>query len=183
MITEAEDLKSCGHHANGEARFETPGPLAIAGLRRQFTASSDNAILQQWKDFALQLGGIPGPLKQMAYGVCVGCGGMATFDYLCGVEVTGLNEIPPHWDRLWIPEQTYAVFAHHGPVSKLRETIRGILEEWLPNSDCELPETGPDIPDFLERYGTNFNPETGLGDIELWIPIERNGNPARNVQD
>jgi predicted transcriptional regulator YdeE len=27
-------------------------------------------------------------------------------------------------------------------------------------------------PDFFERYGEKFDPRTGMGDIEVWIPIQ-----------
>jgi AraC family transcriptional regulator len=28
------------------------------------------------------------------------------------------------------------------------------------------------MPDFFERYGEEFDPQTGMGGIEVWIPIK-----------
>jgi AraC family transcriptional regulator len=38
---------------------------------------------------------------------------------------------------------------------------------WFPSSGHELV----DAPDF-ERYGEEFDPQTGLGGFEIWVPIK-----------
>jgi predicted transcriptional regulator YdeE len=30
-------------------------------------------------------------------------------------------------------------------------------------------------PAFLERYGEAFDPRTGMGDVEVWVPVEKQG--------
>jgi AraC family transcriptional regulator len=121
-----------------------------------------------------------------AYGVCLGCAGADTFDYLCGVQVADLSTIPSDWARMHIAAHTYAVFRHYGHVSSLRETVKAVFEEWLPDSGHELAETSPDEPDFLERYGPEFDPETGMGGIEVCIPVharQETGKPGNNKID
>jgi AraC family transcriptional regulator len=152
-------------------RIERRGPLLIAGIPQTFTASTGQ-FATQWQRFTPRLGTIPGQVGQWVYGVCIGCSGADTFEYLCGVEVAHGFVVPQDWSHLHIPAQTYAVFTHDGHVTKLRETIRAILEEWLPHSGHELAPTAADIPDLFERYGSRFNPRTGSGDIEVWIAIE-----------
>jgi AraC family transcriptional regulator len=151
-------------------RIERRGPLRIAGIPRSFTSSSGQ-IATQWQRFTPHLGSIAGRVGECAYGVCIGCSGADTFEYLCGVEVAHGFVVPRDWSHLHIPAQTYAVFAHDGHVTKLRETIRAILEEWLPHSGHELAPTAAEVPDLFERYGSCFNPRTGSGDIEIWIAI------------
>ena len=151
-------------------RIERRGPMVIAGIPRTFTPSLGQ-IAVQWQRFTPYLGTIRGRVGQCAYGVCIGCSGADTFEYLCGVEVAHGFIVPRDWLHLHIPAQTYAVFAHHDDVTKLRETIRGILEEWLPRSGHELAPTAADVPDLFERYGSCFDPRTGSGDIEVWIAI------------
>ena len=42
-----------------------------------------------------------------------------------------------------------------------------IRSKWLPDSGHEAA----DAPDF-ERYGERFDPATGEGGCEIWIPIK-----------
>ena len=163
-------------------RFESCGPLLIAGLRDQFNSHSQTEIVRLWKRFAPR----GGMVDARAYGVCLGCTGADTFDYLCGVQVTDNAAIPPDWARLRITAYTYAVFQHHGHVSSLRDTVKAVFEQWLPDSGHEVAETSPEEPDFLECYGAEFDPESGMGGIELWIPIQslrETGEPDNNKID
>jgi AraC family transcriptional regulator len=71
-----------------------------------------------------------------------------------------------------IPTQKYAVFSHREHVSKLSNTVGTILSKWLPQSGYEVAHVGADAPDFFERYGEDFDPQTGTGGMEVWIPIK-----------
>jgi AraC family transcriptional regulator len=64
------------------------------------------------------------------------------------------------------------VFPHHEHVSKLRSTVETISNEWLPRSGYEVVWPPDGIPNFFERYGEAFDPGTGRGDVEVWIPIK-----------
>jgi AraC family transcriptional regulator len=68
--------------------------------------------------------------------------------------------------RVRIAAQRYAVFTHAEHISTIRRTIKTIWNKWLPESDHQLA----DAPNF-ERYGEAFDPRTGLGGLEIWIPI------------
>lgn len=74
--------------------------------------------------------------------------------------------VTPELDVLRIPPQTYAVFIHDGHVSDIRRTWKAIFGTWSQNTKYKLV----DAPQF-ERYGENFDPETGNNDIEIWIPV------------
>jgi AraC family transcriptional regulator len=46
-----------------------------------------------------------------------------------------------------------------------------MIFQWLPTSGHERAKAqGP--PDFFERYGEGFDPQTGYGDIEVWVPVK-----------
>jgi AraC family transcriptional regulator len=90
------------------------------------------------------------------------------FDYLCGVEVASFSGLPPDCSRLRIPEQRYAVFRHLDRISTIRRTWSTIWNQWLPESGHEVA----DAPNF-EKYGEEFDSKSGLGGLEIWLPIKR----------
>jgi AraC family transcriptional regulator len=48
----------------------------------------------------------------------------------------------------------------------MRNTVYTIWNKWLPSSGHEVA----DAPDF-ELYGESFNSRTGVGTVEIWLPI------------
>jgi AraC-like DNA-binding protein len=89
-------------------------------------------------------------------------------DYICGVEVSEFSRVPAEMTRLRIPEHKYAVFTHREHISAIRRTWFTIFNKWLPESGYKLAEA----PEF-ERYDSAFDPATGTGGCEIWIPVER----------
>ena len=69
--------------------------------------------------------------------------------------------------RLRVAAQRYAVFTHRQHISEIRRTWYTIWNKWLPESGIEAL----DAPDF-ERYGEEFDGRTGLGGLEIWIPVK-----------
>ena len=65
-----------------------------------------------------------------------------------------------------IPEQKYAVFTHRDHISTIRRTVNTIWNHWLPASGLKAA----DAPNF-ERYDDNFDPLTGNGGLEIWVPV------------
>jgi AraC family transcriptional regulator len=154
------------------ARLEEGRPLMIAGIRGHFTESTHEQIGDQWTRFIPQVGKISGVRGAAAYGVCfdsslAGKG----FDYLSGVEVSPSSRIAAGFRKVNIPAQKYAVFAHRGHVSEIVHTVEAIYTRWLPTSGHTLPPASARRPTFFERYGEEFDPRTGRGAIEIWLPI------------
>jgi len=148
-------------------RFETGRPLIIAGLSERYGCDSSAAIPSQWQRFVPHLGKVPGQRGAVAYGVRYNSDDDGNFDYLCGVEVADFSRVPKDWGRVRVPGHRYAVFDHRDHVSTIRRTWATIWNLWLPESGHLLA----DAPDF-ERYDENFDGHTGLGGLEIWIPIE-----------
>jgi AraC family transcriptional regulator len=150
------------------ARFEDGRPMVIVGLSERYTPGTAGDIPSLWRRLAPHLGRIQGHVDHVAYGVVSNMAGAdGGFDYMAGVEVSDADALPGGFASISIPAHRYAVFAHGGRVSKLKDTIGAIWNEWLPASGYKTST----MPGLLERYGERFNPGTGLGDIEVWVPV------------
>ena len=148
-------------------RFENGRPLLIVGLGERYTCESSKAIPSQWQRFGPYIDNIPGQIGKVAYGVCCNSDEAGNFDYICGVEVSDFNDVPAEFARLRIAPQRYAVFRHRDHISSIRRTVNTIWNKWLPESGHEVA----DAPDF-ERYDESFDPRTGNGGLEVWIPLK-----------
>ena len=151
-------------------RIEMGKAMLIAGLRSHYTAETMKDIAKQWQRFAAYLGKVPGQVGSVTYGLCLETSGLNGIDYISGVEVSKSSSLPPEFSTLSIPAQTYAIFLHRGHVSNLRETIDVIWKERLPESGHQHARGGGS-PAFFERYTQSFDPEAGMGDVEVWIPV------------
>ena len=150
-------------------RFETGKPLLVAGISERCTHENGGAgIPNQWQRFHQKVGDIPDRVGQMAYGVCCNGDDSGNFDYVAGVEVSDFSDLPREFSRVRIPEQRYAVFTHRDHISTIRRTVNTIWNDWLPASGLKAA----DAPDF-ERYDENFDPLTGDGGLEIWVPVKQ----------
>src|SRR6202162_6178793 len=148
-------------------RFETGKPLLVAGIGERLTHANGGAgIPNQWQRFHQKVGDIPDRVGQLAYGVCCNGDDSGNFDYIAGVEVSDFSDLPREFSRVRIPEQRYAVFTHRDHISTIRRTVNTIWNHWLPASGLKAA----DAPSF-ERYDENFDPLTGNGGLEIWIPV------------
>lgn len=150
------------------SRFVQGRAMLLVGLRRHHSfAEAAQGIPAQWQAFR-QLGPIPHQQGSVAYGaLCGGDPASQTMEYMCAVEVAEFDPAAGHLGRMRIPPQHYAVFEHPGHVSTLQTTWDAIWHEWLPRSGLQ-PVDGPEF----EVYGERFDPDTGLGGIEVWSPVQ-----------
>jgi len=149
-------------------RFVEGPVMLIAGIAQRYqTGEAGAAIPEQWQRFTGYLGSIEGQVGQATYGVCYNADDEGGMDYLSGVEVSNFAGLPPEFTRLRLTPQRYAVFFHSQHISAVRATWNAIWNEWLPASG----HRAADAPLF-ERYDQRFNPRTGSGGVELWVPLE-----------
>jgi AraC family transcriptional regulator len=120
----------------------------------------------QWNKFVPHLGQIQGQAGAFAYGVIYNCDEAGSCDYMCGVEVKEFPSHPAGFTRLRIPPQTYAVFEHRDHISAIGATWKAIWEHGLADAGYQAAD-GP----AFERYGEQFDGATGLGGLELWVPV------------
>ena len=150
-----------------EPRIETSGPLLLVGLEQQYPLAGNQNLPEQWQRFVPYIGAIQTAVPNTTYGVVYNFVPESHYDYLTAVEVENAAEVPEGLTKLTLPAQKYAKFTHADHVASIRSTFATIFGEWFPNSDL-TPAEAPTI----EYYGPNFNPATGTGGLEIWIPIQ-----------
>ena len=148
-------------------RIETSKPFLVSGIAERCTHENSGAgIPNLWHQFHQTIDHIPARIGKVAYGVCCNGDDAGNFDYVAGVEVADFSDLPREFARVRIPEQKYAVFTHAEHISTIRRTINTIWNHWLPISGMKAA----DAPSF-ERYDENFDPSTGNGGLEIWVPV------------
>jgi AraC family transcriptional regulator len=148
-------------------RFETAKAFLIAGVGGRFTHENGAGIPLLWQRYHGEVEEVPNKIGQVAYGVCCNSDDAGNFDYIAGVEVRDFSDLPREFSRVRIPEQKYAVFTHRDHIAAIRRTFNTIWNQWLPQSGFKVA----DAPIF-ERYDDRFDPATGNGGLEIWVPIK-----------
>jgi len=151
---------------------ENAKPMVVAGLSEDYLFSQPMNPSAQWQELGPHLGRIPGQKENVAYGICFDLDNGKGIEYVCGVEVSGdtiASDLPGNFQLKQLPSFTYAVFEHEGHVSKIQQTCDVIWKNWIPQSGYSKPK---EADFFFERYGKNYDPRNGKGDIEIWIPVE-----------
>jgi AraC family transcriptional regulator len=152
--------------------------LTLAGLQRHYRSDRSmeevgRAMTAHWHDFLARSSAVQGLSTRLAYGVCHKMhDGAEGFDYFAGVPASGKPALPEGFVTLTLPPAHYAVFQHREHVSKLYETYHLIFGVVLPGAGLKPAEGPAGVPEFVERYGENFDPATGLGGLEVLIPLE-----------
>jgi AraC family transcriptional regulator len=164
-LTEAISLAPAAGGEFEEPRLVMAKPRLLAGLNERYDGTSMPAIAAQWQRFVPHIGHIPGQVGYTTYGVLHNGDGSGACDYLCAVEVSGFGLVPAEWARLTLPARRYALFVHRSHVSTIRSTWNAAWNQWAPGKPvAEAPE--------FERYTESFDPITGMGGVEIWIPLE-----------
>jgi AraC family transcriptional regulator len=147
-------------------RWVEAGPILLAGILQHYRDDSLAGIPTQWRRFSPWFGHIPAQRRNVSYGVVCNADDFGTIDYLAAAQVTDFADVPDELTRLRLSAQRYAVFAHDGHVAEITGFWRGIWGGWVPSSGVKLA----DAP-FFEFYPERFDPETGTGGFELWLPV------------
>jgi AraC family transcriptional regulator len=150
-------------------RFETRPAMLLAGLAETYACEATQGIPSLWQKFNQHFGHIPGQVGNVAYGVCTQTEGETeSFRYMSAAEVTSADDLPEGFTTLKLPQQRYAVFTHRGHISGISATVQQIFGDWLPQSGHQHGG----LPDMMERYDDRFDPHTGMGVTEIWIPLK-----------
>lgn len=143
--------------------------MLMFGLSERCPTAGSPTIPALWNRFGPHIGHIDGQIGSVAYGVVYNTDDSTAYDYLCAVEVREFPSRPADFTRLRIPPQTYAVFEHREHISSILSTFKAIWERGLAESGYRAAD-GPTI----ERYDEKFNPQTGFGGLEIWVPVKAN---------
>ncbi len=150
-----------------QPRMVSSPPMLVVGLAERHSFGAPQGIPGQWQRFMKRYAEIPDKVQPIPLGVSTNMDDDGNFEYVAAVEVSKVSELPKGLNQFRIPAQHYAVFRHSGHVSTLGETYSAIWNDWLPTHGRK----GADGPS-LERYLESFDPQTGLGGVEVWIPLE-----------
>ena len=151
-------------------RFENAKAFLVAGVGERISCDNGAIIPGLWQRFHHAVADIPAGADKaatpVAYGVCCNGDDAGNFDYIAGIEVLDFSDLPGRFSRIRIPAQRYAVFSHTEHIASIRRTVNAIWNHWLPASGL----TAADAPNF-ERYDARFDPATGNGGLEIWVPL------------
>jgi AraC family transcriptional regulator len=167
QLVEAIDMSTSTLPDVKPDRFETREPRTFAGVVERYPCNNPQGIPAQWQRVGPHLGRLQGQVDHAAYGVVYNFDSDSNFDYLTGVEVSGNPSLPEGFQTYQAPRQKYAIFHHKGHIAGIRDIIAAIWNKWLPESGCQVSKSAT-----LERYGPEFNPMTGMGGFEIWVPIQ-----------
>ncbi|WP_412025491.1 AraC family transcriptional regulator [Burkholderia cepacia] len=150
------------------SRFELTEKQLIAGMSSRYTFETNEGIPALWQAFIPYIGHIPGQVGGETYGVCCNPDADGSFEYIACVEVKHRDRLPAPFRCVELEPQRYAVFEHSGHISTLHQTFHSIWNGWLPTSGFKAV----DAPEF-ERYSEDYDPVTGTGVLEIWLPVEQ----------
>jgi len=146
--------------------------LRLAGLRTPIRGLPHEMIPGCWETFSPYRGWLPQQVDRRSYGVLLEAEApVGRFDYFTAVEVERFDRLNSDWDRLEVPAQRYAVFAHKDHVSTLRKTLHSVFSHSLPHLNLDPLRHAPGVPLVLERYEPAFDWRTGWGGIQVWVPL------------
>lgn len=141
--------------------------MLFAGIGRRFDYDDMGAVPAQWQRFNEYIGQVPGEVPGAFYGICTNADSNG-LDYISAMEVRDFSDIPEEFTRTRIPAQRYAVFAHGGHISEIRSVIQAAFGEGIAKAGLAMA----DAPS-LEKYGGSFDPATGNGGYEIWVPVKK----------
>lgn len=154
--------------AIAEPRHEKGQAMTLVGLARRYRYQDVAGIPAQWTEFQAYEGTL-GERSGLRYGLCDSFDETeGTFLYMCGVRVDNPRDVPEALSVIKVPAQDYLVFVHTGHISGIRNTMNAIWTEGLPKSGYEPAEDRP----MFELYDETFNPVTGHGGLEIWMPVK-----------
>ncbi|WP_179379921.1 AraC family transcriptional regulator [Jannaschia marina] len=143
--------------------IRTRPAFRVVGPSLRCTFEDNAGILGLWQSFETTTANVESSAPDVAYGVCADADGAGSFRYLAGLaaeaRVDGLDAVD-------LPAARYAVFTHDGHISDLPRTVYTIWNRSLPDHGLDPAGT----PDF-EVYDRRFDPRTGRGPVEIWIPV------------
>lgn len=151
-------------------RIVSSKAMLFAGLRRYFRFEERAGIASLWHAFGPHVGAISDTIPGAAFGLCLAPADPddeVGFDYAPAVEVSSLGNFPEGLSGIRLAARDWAVFRHQGHVSGLGATCAA-AGEWLAASGRQPSEGGMLM---IERYGPEFDANTGLGGCEVWLPL------------
>ncbi|HEY1709914.1 MAG TPA: AraC family transcriptional regulator [Rhizomicrobium sp.] len=148
------------------ARYEDGAEMLFVGLGQPIAFSATQAIAALWERFSQRYEEIEPKLDPCPWGVCTNLDDDGNFEYVCAVRVSRFAPLPKGLQKLTVAPRSYAVFVHSAHVSTIYQTYAAIWNNWLPESGRTVADAAS-----LEAHLPAFDPRTGLGGVEIWVPL------------
>lgn len=148
-----------------ETRIEQRPALTLVGTICDYAFADGDmlrALPMQWAAFGPKIPSAPPGEPPISFGVALPAEDPGCFRYMTAYPAAPGLKPPPGMSRIVVPAGSYLVFPHEGHVSTLHKTV---------SAACAGRRPAKGLPSFLEYYGPGFDPDTGLGDIEVWLPL------------
>lgn len=149
-------------------RFESKDAFHVTGLFQTYQMGNFGGISNQWQAFRGLLGPIKDPSSLQYYGISFQDPETGLVNYGTAVDADKIINPDAELKNHSFPKQTYAVFTHKGHVSGIGQLWMSIYNQWNP----EWGKGSNTVPPF-ETYDARFDPTTGQGVVEIWIPVDR----------
>lgn len=148
-------------------RLKQMGAMKLVGLAAPCSPNETIHIPAQWQRFISSwYEDIPNKVEAMPIGMCAPPDDEGCFNYVCAAQVHSFGDRVPELSYFECEARTYAVFPHNDHVSTVFDTYRAIWNESLSG----LGRIVADSP-VLEFHNDTFDPDTGLGGLQLCIPL------------
>jgi AraC family transcriptional regulator len=138
--------RDSGHIALDQPRMVAGKPMIVIGLAERQSFETQHNIPGQWQRFMSSYDEIPDKVNPIPLGVSTDVDHDGNFNYVCGVEVSRVT--------------------HRDHVASISATYSAILDHWLPDHGRTAADGA-----CLERHLETFDPRTGLGGVDIWIPL------------
>lgn len=153
-------------NANIEPQVINKPEFIVVGVKYHGRNDNDE-IRALWAEFSERMDEVP---HRSASGHAIGLidsydPATGEFDYMAGVEVDRVEELPEGMNEWTVLAQNYAVFPT--TLETLQETYRQRHEQWLPQS----PYRRTPGPEF-ELYDEQFDPHDPSSPMYLYYPVE-----------
>lgn len=151
----------------GPPKVEDRQGLLAVGLSSTYAFGAADGIAGQWQRFmATAAADIPHRVAGIPIGIATTVDADGGFAYVTAVEVSALADPVAGLQSLRIAPRRWAIFEHTAHVSTLSQTYAAIWDRWLDAHDLTLA----DAPS-IERHKPAFDPRTGNGGVDIWIPV------------
>jgi AraC family transcriptional regulator len=168
VMVEPIDIEGTDTPVLKPPRLVSGDDIRAVGLAQRHPFGSPKDIPAQWRNFmATHYAAIPNKREGIPISLSGDLDDDGNFEYICAAEVTAFGKTPRGLIEVSLPARRYLVFAHDGHISTIGATYSAIWNTGLPDSGERVAEAF-----CIERHRPTFNPQTGMGGVEIWIPLE-----------
>jgi AraC family transcriptional regulator len=151
--------------------------LTFVGLEASFIhalspdATNFKVISPLWHEFSRRAHEVPDRTGDAMYGVIFSRPEgqrehRHELQYLAGVTVSRVAELPAGMTSRTVPAGTFAVFIHRGPIKTIGQTMHEIYRVWLPMSGYDCLSTAD-----IEVYDHRFCADGEASEMEYWVSV------------